>query len=68
MKESLNIPFYEKYLLTVEEATAYFHIGSKKMREILETNKNAKWHLISGKRLMIKKDLFAKWLDSQSII
>lgn len=29
-----SIAFYERYLLTVEEASAYFHIGYKKMRNM----------------------------------
>ena len=32
----LDMPFWEKYALTVNEACEYFHIGEKKFREILE--------------------------------
>ena len=31
----LSIAFYEKYLMTVEEAAVYFHIGYKKMRSLI---------------------------------
>ena len=32
----LGIAFYERYLLTVEEAAVYFHIGYKKMRNMVK--------------------------------
>ena len=32
----LSIAFYEKYLMTVEEAAVYFHIGYKKMRSLIK--------------------------------
>ncbi len=35
MQQEKNIPFWEKYTLTVSEACAYFHIGDKKFRQIL---------------------------------
>ena len=44
----------ERYRLTVDEAAAYFHIGEKKMYEIIDSHEGAKRHLYSGKRIMIK--------------
>ncbi|MDO4978337.1 MAG: excisionase [Eubacteriales bacterium] len=55
-------------MFTVDEASAYFHIGGKKMREIIEAHKGARWMLYNGNRIMIKKDQFAKWLDNQTVI
>lgn len=43
-----QIAFFERYLLTVEEA-AYFHIGNKKFYEIFSNNRGTKWILYSGK-------------------
>lgn len=63
-----SIPYYEKYLLTAQEACAYFHIGEGKMYELLREYEGAKWVLRNGNRLMIKKNLFARWLDQQSEI
>ena len=63
-----TLPFFEKYMLTTEEACVCFHIEEKKMDEIVRDHAGAKWMLYSGKRIMIKKDLFAKWLDQQSAI
>lgn len=55
-----SIPYYEKYLLTAQEACAYFHIGERKMYELLKEHDGAKWVLHNGNRLMVKKDLFAR--------
>lgn len=63
-----QLVFYEKYLLTVDEAIVYFHIGGRKMAELIHNHPNAKWILMNGKRTMIKKDMFATWLDQQSEI
>jgi len=38
------------------------------MAELIHKNPNAKWILMNGKRTMIKKEMFATWLDQQSEI
>lgn len=68
MTRERSLPFYEKYLLTVEEATIYYHIGAKKLTQLIKDNPKAKWILMNGKRTMIKKELFSMWLDQQSEI
>lgn len=66
--KQLMIPFYERYLLTVEETGAYFHIGFKKMYEMVRENTDAPWLLFNGNRKMIKREMFARWIDRQSEI
>ena len=56
------MPFWEKYTLTVGEASSYFHIGEKKLREIIEENPTADFILMSGKRIMIKRTRFEQYL------
>lgn len=65
MKE---IPVWEKYALTLREAAEYFHIGEKKMRQIVDDHMGANFLLESGNRVMIKRKLFEEFLDSASII
>ena len=67
-KKEKEIPFFEKYLLTVDEASLYFHIGEKKMYEVVRNHEGAKWMIYNGQRIMIKKDMFAMWLDEQAVI
>ena len=62
------MPFWEKYTLTVGEASSYFHIGEKKLREIIEENPTADFILMSGKRIMIKRTRFEQFLDRKNWI
>ena len=62
------MPFWEKYTLTVGEASSYFRIGEKKLREIIEENPTADFILMSGKRIMIKRTRFEQFLDRKNWI
>jgi hypothetical protein len=64
----IEIPYWEKYMLTLREAAEYFHIGEKKMRQIVEENMDAKFLLENGNRIMIKKKLFEEYLNNVSVI
>ena len=63
-----EIPYWEKYMLTLREAAEYFHIGEKKMRQIVDDNMDANFLLESGNRIMIKRKLFEEYLDRTSVI
>ena len=63
-----EIPYWEKYMLTLREAAEYFHIGEKKMRHIVDENMDAKFLLESGNRVMINRKLFEEFLDNSSVI
>ena len=63
-----EMPFWKKYTLTVGEACSYFHIGEKKLREIIEEDPTADFILMSGKRIMIKRTRFEQFLDRKSWI
>ena len=43
-----DIPIWEKYTLTIEEASKYFRIGENKLRRLAEENKDAGDHYIRG--------------------
>ena len=64
----IEIPYWEKYMLTLREAAEYFHIGEKKMRQIVDENMDAKFLLENGNRIMIKKKLFEEYLNNASAI
>ena len=63
-----EIPYWEKYMLTLREAAEYFHIGEKKMRQIVDDNLDANFLLESGNRIMIKRRLFEEYLDNATVI
>ena len=64
----IEIPYWEKYMLTLREEAEYFHIGEKKMRQIVDENMDAKFLLENGNRVMIKKKLFEEYLNNASVI
>ena len=68
MMRANEIPYWEKYMLTLREAAEYFHIGEKKMRQIVDDNLDANFLLESGNRIMIKRKLFEKYLDNATVI
>ncbi len=63
-----DIPIWEKYTLTVREASEYFHIGEKRLRQIIEENNSADFLILNGNRVMIKRKHFERFIDESSII
>jgi len=63
-----NVPVSEKYMLSIEEAAAYFRIGENKLRRLADENAGAKWLFMNGNRIQIKRKLFEKLLDGISTI
>lgn len=59
----MDIPIWEKYTLTIEEAALYFRIGEAKLRKILSEQPDANFVLQNGNRLQIKRKLFEKFID-----
>lgn len=57
-----EIPFWEKSMLTLEEAGAYFGIGVNKLRRMTE-DENCDFVVWSGSKRLIKKRKFEEYLD-----
>lgn len=62
------VPIHEKYMLSIEEASQYFHIGENKLRKIVSEHKNANWLFYNGKRMLIKRTIFESVLDELDTI
>lgn len=45
-----DVPNWEKYTLTIEEASKYFRIGENKLRRLAEENPSAGWIIMNGNR------------------
>lgn len=63
-----EIPFWERYMLTIREAAEYFHIGEKKMRQLVEEHEDADFVIMNGNRVMIKRKSFEKFLDTATVV
>ena len=59
-----DVPIWEKYTLTIEEASKYFRIGEKKLRKLAEENLDAGWVIVNGNRVQIKRKQFEKIIDT----
>ena len=60
----IRVPFWKKFLLTVNEASEVFNIGEKKLRNMISNDKNANWLRYNGERIMIHRKYFEQFLDA----
>ncbi len=63
-----EIPFWEQYTLTIEEAAAYFRIGEKKLRKIVSENTKADFVIWNNSRPQIKRKKFENYIDRLNVI
>lgn len=57
------VPIWEKYALTIKEASQYFHIGENKIRRIIDDDPSAEYILWNGNRAQLKRRKFEEFLD-----
>ena len=63
-----EIPVCQKYILTVEEAAAYFHIGVNRLRRLISQHRDADWVLWQNTHATIKRQKFERFIDSLNAI
>lgn len=63
IKLQTEIPIWNKYLLSIEEAASYFHIGINKMRRLVSQNTHAPWVLWNSNRALIKRKTFEDYIE-----
>ena len=63
MKNESNVPLWHKYNLTITEASEYFNIGEKKLRQMVQENETADFLLNNGVKVLIKRTKFEQFLD-----
>lgn len=59
-----EIPLWEKYCLSIHEASIYFGIGEKKMRQIVQEHSTDSFVLYNGTKAIIKRDKFQEFIDA----
>lgn len=64
--KKITVSISEKYALTIQEASTYFGIGEKKLRQLVQENETADYLLHNGIKVLIKRSLFESFLDSIS--
>ncbi len=63
-----DVPIWEKYTLTIEEASKYFRIGENKLRKLAEESPTASWVILNGNRIQVKRKQFEKVIDTLDAI
>lgn len=66
--DTTDVPIWEKYTLTIEEASKYFRIGENKLRKLAEENPKSGWVIFNGNRIQIKRKQFEKIIDTLDVI
>ncbi len=64
----LEVPIWEKYTLSIEEAAAYFRVGENKLRRIVDENRDADFVLWNNSRVQIKRKKFENYIDNINVI
>lgn len=65
---SADIPVWKRYLLTIPEASQYYHIGEKRLRQMVDIYPNGEFYLMVGNRVLIKRLQFEQFLADSSVI
>lgn len=58
-----ELPWWQKYTLTLNEASAYFGIGYKRLKQFVEEHRDEKFVLWNGNRALIKRQQFEQYMD-----
>ena len=61
------IPVWRRYLLTIVEAAQFYHIGEKRLRMLVDMHPNGDFYLMNGNRVLIKRELFEKFISESSV-
>lgn len=67
MRDIASIPIWQKLLLTVEEAAEYSHIGTNRIRELLN-EPDCDFVLRKGAYSLIKRVKFERYILEKEVI
>ena len=62
------IPVWKRYVLTIEEAANYYHIGENKLRMIADEHPEADFVIMNGNRILFKRQKFEDFLDNATVV
>lgn len=62
------VPIWEKFALTISEATEYFNLGEKKMRYLVNEYSDSGFILQNGTKILIKRKKFEEFLNETSMV
>ena len=59
----LQLPWWQKYTLSLTESAEYFGIGYKKLAKFVDEHKDDKFILWNGTRAQIKRVMFEQYVN-----
>lgn len=57
------VPIWEKFALTISEATQYFNLGEKKIRKLADDYADYGFLMQNGTKALIKRKKFEEFLN-----
>lgn len=61
--KEMNVPIWEKHLLTIDEAALYTNIGQNRIAEMLR-KPSCPFVIYIGRKKLVKRAAFEKFLES----
>ena len=68
MAGQTQVEIKDKFCLTIDEASAYFNIGEKKLRKIVTDNIDTGFIIQNGVKFLIKRKQFETFLENLTAI
>lgn len=68
MNEKKTIPIWEKFTLTINEASEYFNLGEKKMRFLADNYNDYGFVLQNGNKTLIKRKRFEEFINETNAV
>ena len=68
MAEQTQVEIKDKFCLTIDEASAYFNMGEKKLRRIVTDNIDTGFIIQNGVKFLIKRKQFETFLENLTAI
>lgn len=64
----IEIPVWEKFALTTQEAARYFNLGEKKLRQLIQEHEDDGFVLRNGNKVLIKRRKFEEFINATNSV
>lgn len=68
MKGKKLVPIWEKFMLTISEASEYFNLGEKKIRFLVDSYDDYGFVLQNGNKTLIKRKKFEEFINETNAV
>ena len=67
-EQTIIIPVWRRYTLTIEEAAGFYHIGENKLRSLIDEHPHENFYVMNGNRVLIKRAKFEEYLEQATAV